>query len=144
MLRKAGMKDLIDVFKNMSDADVITVTQYTDFMKTLEGSYAMAKSTSSDRPRWQSSVYEDNEDKIRDWANWASNHFQTTSEKKESEQDADDTPQTKPGRDRFGRFAREGENKPDPEFARDERGRFKPRRTPRFTPGTGEFNPDHR
>lgn len=125
MLARTGNKDLIEKFKDMSDEDVITVTQYTDFMSTLESSYAMVKSISTDTPRWQSSVYEDNEEKIREWVDWASRHFAPKPEK-DSEQDSDDTgiTTTKPGRDRYGRFVRADKPNADPAFQRDSRGRF--------------------
>jgi hypothetical protein len=139
MLKRTGNSDLVKLIRGMSDEEVITMAQYTDFMPTLASSYSAAKSTSSDKPRYQSSVYEDNEEKIHDLVDWAHKHF---SDKEDSEQDADDSAK-KPRRDRYGRFTREDQNTPDPTFARDSRGRFAKKRTPNFTPGSGDYNPDY-
>lgn len=124
MLRRTGNGDLVGDLSEMTDEEVITFTQYTDFMDKLSSSYAMSKSTSTDRPEWQSSVFEDNEDTIRDLARWAHRHF---SDKDDSEQDTDDSRPTGPVRDRFGRFAKKDRSSPDPVFTRDTRGRFAPR-----------------
>lgn len=127
MLRRTGNGDLVGDLSEMSDEEVITFTQYTDFMDKLSSSYAMSKSTSTDRPEWQSSVFEDNEESIRDLARWAHRHF---SDQDDSEQDTDDSRTPSPAgpvRDRFGRFAKKDRSSPDPVFHRDEHGRFAPR-----------------
>lgn len=124
MLKRTSNKDLIPAIRGMSDEEVLVMTQYTDFMSTLEGSYAMSKSTSTDRPRWQSSVYEDNEEDIRELIDWAHNHF---TKKDETEQDSDDTRPAAPRRDYYGRFVARGKQNPTPQFERDERGRFRRR-----------------
>lgn len=130
MLDRIGNDEVADAIRRTSDEDLIVMLDYTDFMKTLESTYAMAKAISSDTPRWQSAVYEDNQDKLQELANWAQAHFG------EPEDDRDDdaratgrrtrtgnTRSTSPGRDRFGRFVGSTAN-PEPTFARDEQGRF--------------------
>lgn len=129
MLERTSNKDLAKLINKrdengnhvISDEEIITL-QYTELMDTLKGSYAMAKSTSTDTPRWQSDVYEDNEETINDLIEWAHRHF---SDKKESEQDTDGP--RKPTRDKYGRFVRADQPNPEPQFPRDERGRFAPR-----------------
>lgn len=126
MLERTSNKELSKIVNQMSDEEVITLTQYTEFMQKLESSYAMAKSISSDTPRWQSSVYEDNEDSIQELIDWAHRHFGDTTQ---SDQDTDDsrTSSTRTGRDRYGRFVRKDTPNPEPKFARDSRGRFAPK-----------------
>lgn len=119
MLRRTSNADLIPAIREMSDEEVITL-QYTDFIPNLEGSYAMAKSISTDTPRWQSSVYEDSEADVEALVEWAHNHFNT----RDTEQDSDDTRPASPPRDEYGRFVKQGTSNPEPHFNRDERGRF--------------------
>jgi hypothetical protein len=130
MLRRTSNKDAIPIINEMSDDELIAMTQYTDFMNRLEGSYAMSKSTSTDKPRWQSSVLEDNEEEINALIQWAHNHFvvpdkdePTSVANAGTEQDTVDT-RTGPQRDRYGRFVRQDAANPDPNFTRDSRGRF--------------------
>lgn len=117
MLDRTSNKHLYKKVRELSDEELITLTQYSDFMDKLEGSYAMAKSISTDRPRWQADVYESNEQDIADLIDWAHRHFS----EKNPEQDTDDS---RPTRDRYGRFVRAGQSLPDPTFARDKSGRF--------------------
>lgn len=123
MLKRTGNNALNKLVKDMSDEEIITLTQYTEFMDKLEGSYAMSKSTSTDRPAWQSSVFEDNEDSINSLIDWAHRHF---TDQDDSEQDTDDS-RTTATRDRYGRFIRKDQRLPEPDFVRDEHGRFAPR-----------------
>lgn len=125
MLRRTSNKAAIPIINEMSDDELIAMTQYTDFMDRLGSSYAMSKSTSTDRPRWQSSVLEDNEEEINSLVDWAHNHFVVPekTEPDETEQDTVDT-RTGPKRDRYGRFVRADAANPDPNFARDDLGRF--------------------
>jgi hypothetical protein len=119
MLERTSNKNLIPVMKGLTDEELITLTQYTEFMSALEGSYAMATSTNTDKPRFQSSVFENNEDIIDTLMDWAHKHFSDT---ETSEQDAD-APR-KPTRDRYGRFVRKDAPNPEPNFQRDKQGRF--------------------
>lgn len=119
MLERTGNRRLLPAIREMSDEELIVLTQYTEFMSALANSYAMSMSTHTDKPRYQSSVFENNEDIIDTLVDWAHKHF---SDAETSEQDAD-APR-KPTRDRYGRFVRKDQPNPEPVFQRDEQGRF--------------------
>lgn len=120
ILEKIGMDDMVPGLKQLSDEDLIAMTQYMGFQKAAETAYGLQKSLSTDSPRWQSAVYEDSLDTLREQYQYMLDH---SSDRQDTAPD-DRPARAANGRDRYGRFVSRDYTNPDPKFQRDQFGRF--------------------
>lgn len=73
MLTTTGDTETLTAVRDMSDEKLNILTGYTDFMDKAGFRYDFAKSVSTDTPRWQSQMYDNEKDRVESLVDWAAN-----------------------------------------------------------------------